>query len=72
MSSARLLFRRLADAGIADAALALAFTYDPVYITKHNLIGIAADETKARDWYHRASQLGSTEASRILAQTTAR
>jgi hypothetical protein len=72
VSSARLLFRRLADAGIADAALALAFTYDPVYITKHNLIGIAADETKARDWYHRASQLGSTEASRILAQTTAR
>jgi hypothetical protein len=72
VSSARLLFRRLADAGIADAALALATTYDPRYIAKHNLIGIAADETMARDWYDRASELGSTEARGILAQPTAR
>ena len=29
IASARLLFQRLANAGIADAALALAATYDP-------------------------------------------
>jgi hypothetical protein len=72
VSSARLLFRRLADAGIADAALALAFTYNPRYIAEHNPIGIAADETTARDWYLRAGELGSAEARGILAPTTAR
>jgi TPR repeat protein len=61
IASARLLFQRLANAGIADAALALAATYDPRYLAQHNLIGVAGDETKARDWYQRASELGSTE-----------
>jgi len=69
MASARLLFQRLANAGIADAALALAATYDPRYLAQHNLIGVAGDETKAHHWYRRASELGSTEAGRILART---
>jgi hypothetical protein len=56
---------RAANVSIADAALALATTYDPRYLAQHNLIGIAGDETKARDWYQRASELGSTEAGRI-------
>ena len=60
---------RLANAGIADAALALAATYDPRYLAQHNPIGVVGDETKARDWYQRASELGSAEAGRILAQT---
>ena len=71
IASARLLFQRLADAGIADAALALAATYDPRYLAQHNLIGVAGDETKARSWYQRASELGSTEAGHILARTGA-
>jgi hypothetical protein len=69
VASARLLFRRLADAGMADAALALAATYDPHYLAEHNFIGVAGDEAKARDWYQRASDLGSAEAERILART---
>ncbi|HXX04453.1 MAG TPA: hypothetical protein VEJ37_08965 [Xanthobacteraceae bacterium] len=69
IASARLIFRHLADAGMADAALALAVTYDPKYIAEHSLIGVVGDETKARDWYQRASELGSTEAERILART---
>ncbi len=69
IASARLLFRRLADAGVADAALALAVTYDPHYLAEHGLIGIVGDEAKARGWYQRASDLGSTEAGRILART---
>ena len=69
VASARLLFRRLADAGMADAALALAVTYDPHYLAEHNLIGVVGDEAKARDWYQRASDLGSTEAERILGRT---
>jgi hypothetical protein len=71
IASARLLFQRLANAGIADAALALAATYDPQYLAQHNLIGVAGDETKARSWYQRASELGSVEAGRILARTDA-
>ena len=71
IASARLLFQRLANAGIADAALALAATYDLRYLAQHNLIGVAGDETKARSWYQRASELGSVEAGRILARTDA-
>jgi TPR repeat protein len=71
VASARLVFNRLANAGIADAALALAATYDPRYLAQHNFIGVAGDETKAHDWYQRASELGSTEARRILARTNA-
>jgi TPR repeat protein len=71
IASARLLFQRLANAGIADAALALAATYDPRYLAQHNLIGVAGDQTKAHNWYQRASELGSVEAGRILARTDA-
>ena len=71
IASARLLFQRLANAGIADAALALAATYDPRYLAQHNLIGVAGDQTKAHNWYQRASELGSVEAGRILARIDA-
>jgi hypothetical protein len=71
VASARLLFQRLANADIADAALALAATYDPQYLAQHSLIGVVGDETKARSWYQRASELGSPEAGRILARTDA-
>ena len=71
VASARLIFQRLANAGIADAALALAATYDRRYLAQHNLIGVAGDETAARDWYQRASELGSIEAGRILARINA-
>ena len=71
IASARLLFQRLANAGIADAALALAATYDPRYLAQHNLIGVAGDQTKAHNWYQRASELGSTAAGRILARIDA-
>jgi len=71
IASARLLFKRMANAGVADAALALAATYDPRHLAQHNLIGVVGDETKAHDWYQRANELGSIEAGRILARTNA-
>jgi hypothetical protein len=71
VASARLVFQRMANAGIADAALALAATYDPRHLSQHNLIGVVGDETKAHDWYQRANELGSVEARRILARTDA-
>jgi hypothetical protein len=68
LSSAQLLFRRAAEAGSAEAALALASTYDPHYLAEHNVVGVAGDEVKARTWYQRAMELGSPEAAHMLAQ----
>jgi hypothetical protein len=70
ISLAQLAFQRLAKAGIAEGALALANTYDPRYLAEHHFIGIAGDETKARNWYQRARELGSAEADHVLTQTT--
>ena len=69
VASAQLAFRRLAEAGKAEAALALATTYDPRYLVQHNLVGIVGDEAKARAWYRRARELGSSEADRFLQPT---
>jgi hypothetical protein len=68
ISAARVAFRRLADAGIAAAALALAETYDPIYLAKHNVIGLLGDREAAKEFYERARQLGSTEAEGMLAR----
>jgi hypothetical protein len=68
ISAARVAFRRLADGGMADAALALADTYNPDYLATHNVVGVRGDRAAARALYQRARQLGSAEAGRILAQ----
>ena len=70
IGAARILFERLADAGIADGVLALARTYDPRYLASHNVIGLAGNEAKARALYRRAMQLGSAEAGRMFEQAT--
>jgi hypothetical protein len=72
IATARMLFGRLADAGIADAAFAAAETYDPRYLAAHNVLGVPGDEAKAREFYQRAAQLGSTEASAHLAGVAAK
>jgi hypothetical protein len=68
ISAARVAFRRLADAGVADAALALASTYDPDYLAGHGFLGVQGDRATARALYQRAKELGSPEADRILAR----
>jgi hypothetical protein len=67
ISAARIVFQRLADAGVADGAFAAATTYDPRYLAAHKVIGVRGDEAKAHALYQRAAQLGSTEAGRQLA-----
>ena len=66
-ASARLLLRRAAAAGSAEAALALGATFDPFVIRKLGAIGIQPDVDQAREWYQRAAALGSAAASRQLA-----
>jgi hypothetical protein len=72
IAAARVLFGRLADAGIADGAFAMAQTYDPRYLNMHNVIGVVGDESKARAFYQQAAQLGSVEAAHMLEQTVSK
>jgi hypothetical protein len=67
IAAARLLLRRAADAGSAEAALTLGTTFDPVMIQRLGAIGTTPDLAKARKWYQRAAELGSGTASQRLA-----
>jgi TPR repeat protein len=66
IAAARLFLRRAADSGHAQAALALAATYDPLALKEFGVLGITPDVEMARFWYEKASQLGSAEAIRRL------
>lgn len=58
----RTVFQRAAEAGDADAAIALGATYDPNVLAKLGVVGVRADVEKARNWYQRAETLGSPDA----------
>jgi hypothetical protein len=68
ISPARLLLERAAQAQDAGAALMLAQTYDPTVLGTQDIRNITADPALARNWYQRASQLGSPDAQRRLSQ----
>jgi hypothetical protein len=68
IASARLILTRLAEAGDADATLMLAGTYDAGVLAGLHVVGIRPDPAKARDWYARAAELGSSEARLRLQQ----
>jgi Bacterial SH3 domain len=67
VAGARSYFNRAAEAGSAEAALALGATYDPDFIAEIGAQGIKPDFEAARVWYERAKALGSTEAEDHLA-----
>jgi hypothetical protein len=66
IASARLLLRRAAQAGSAEAALTLGSTFDPRVIGRLGAIGVPSDPQQAREWYEKAAQLGSPAAPRQL------
>jgi TPR repeat protein len=51
---------------VAQAALALASTYDPDELDRLLVVGIKPDQDLARRWYERATELGAPEAERRL------
>lgn len=71
LASARLLLRRAAEAGSSEGALTLAATYDPRILHRLGAIGATPDIAKAREWYQRAINLGSTRATQRLAKLDA-
>jgi TPR repeat protein len=68
ISAARLLYKRAADAGSAQAAVEIGKTYEPTFLANRRAIGIQADPIIAADWYRRALSLGGTKAASLLAQ----
>jgi hypothetical protein len=68
VASARIVFRRAAEAGEAQAALALGGTYDPLVLKSLGVIGVVADPAQARNWYQKAAELGSREAPQRIDQ----
>jgi hypothetical protein len=66
VSSARLLFEKAADAGLAQAAMSLAATYDKAELARIGVRGIQPDDKLAKQWYERALQLGAREAEQRL------
>jgi len=66
-SGARVLFERAANAGSAEAALALGSTYDPNVINRLGALMVKPDIASARKWYQLAAERGSAAASLQLA-----
>jgi hypothetical protein len=66
VASARLILTHVAEAGVAEASLAMAGTYDAVVLSKVRVVGVHPDAAKARAWYERAAEQGSWEAKRLL------
>ena len=66
VSAARLLYEFAADAGLAQAAMALAATFDADELAKLSVQGVAPDRKEARRWYERARQLGAADAAQRI------
>jgi TPR repeat protein len=66
IAQARLLFERAAEAGLAQGAMALAATYDPVELERLGVQGLKPDRAEAARWYEKARQMGAAEAEQRL------
>jgi uncharacterized caspase-like protein len=66
VSAARIVLGRAAEAHDARAALTLGSTYDPIVLRRMGVVGVVPDPEKAREWYQKAAEFGSAEASQRL------
>jgi hypothetical protein len=66
VAAARLLYEYAADAGLAQAAMALAATFDADELAKLGVRGVAPNPKEARRWYERARQLGAADAAQRI------
>jgi len=63
-SGARLFYERLASAGYKQAAMALARSYDPVWLRQKGAVGVLPDSARAAYWYERAATLAEVPQAR--------
>jgi len=68
VAAARLVLRRAAERDDPHAALALGGTYDPTVLKRLGIVNFQTDPALAGEWYRRAAQLGSADASLRLEQ----
>jgi hypothetical protein len=66
VAPARQLYERAADLGLAEAAMALAATYDVAELKQLHLRGVQPDAKEAKRWYERARALGAPDAGKRL------
>jgi hypothetical protein len=63
---AQQFYQRAADRGLAEAAMALAATYDPAELARMKAIGVQPNPALARMWYEKARELGARGADARL------
>jgi len=68
IAAARLIFTRLANNGVAEAAFELGRTYDPDFLRTIPVAGLEPDREVAWQWYKRAAALGNADAKNRLAK----
>jgi hypothetical protein len=72
VASGRVMLAYLAEAGDAKASFMLAGTFDAAVLEKLGVVGVQPDPAKARAWYARAAEQGSSEAAQRLRQPALR
>jgi hypothetical protein len=65
-SAARKFYEYAANGGSARAAMALAGTYDPAFLTQLGAVGVRPDPALAANWYRTAAALGAPDAEARL------
>jgi hypothetical protein len=65
-SAARKFYEFAANGGSARAAMALAGTYDPAFLTQLGAVGVRPDPALAANWYRTAAALGAPDAEARL------
>jgi hypothetical protein len=60
VAAARLLYLRAVDAGLAEGAMAMGRSYDPIELANRGVKGLKGDPATARTWYERARALGAS------------
>ncbi len=68
IGAARSFFQRAAEAGLAEGALKMGATFDPVELARLDAVAVNPDRDQARKWYQRARELGAPEAAERLAR----
>lgn len=70
LAGARAYYRRAAEAGSGEAALAVGATYDPDVVGRMGVQGIKPDRAEAAKWYARAAGLGIADRETTLRRLT--
>jgi len=61
VTSARLFYERVANAGIGQGAMRMGATFDSSFLGRIGLGSARSDPVKAQSWYRRAIELSRTE-----------